>query len=80
MRASRTLVTYARPEAFAPHTCSLLTKIGYRLLTEEEFKQARAAGEIDRPDLLIADERRLGELPEEEGCAAPGSSSRASVA
>lgn len=64
----RTLVAYARPEAFSPRTVSLLGKLGYRILDPEEFERqyAHLEGEV-QPDLYLADERRIGEVPEIPG-------------
>jgi len=65
----RVLVAHARPEAFAPQTWSILGKLGFRILTPEEFENQPGGGDPDAtiPDLRIVDERRLGEVSEADG-------------
>jgi hypothetical protein len=65
---SRLLVAHARQEAFAPKTWSILGKLGYEILTPEQFENQPHVDNRDsvRPDLRIVDERRLGEIPEIE--------------
>lgn len=63
----RTLVAYARPEAFSSRTVGLLGKLGYRVLEPEEFERRHGRDDDAQPDLYLADERRLGEVPEIPG-------------
>jgi hypothetical protein len=62
---SRLLVAYARPEAFVDKTRLILGRLGYHIVTPEDFERMRgtSAGAGRSPDLLIVDERRLAELP-----------------
>lgn len=61
---NRFLLSHAPPEAYAPMTRAILAKLGYAILTPEEFE--RVAGEADvRPVLRIVDERQLAEVPDE---------------
>jgi len=65
----RTLVAYARPEAFVPRTQAILAHLGYRIVSADEFDGLPPGedGEPRRPDLAIVDERRLGEIEEADG-------------
>jgi hypothetical protein len=68
---NRLLVSYARPEAYVEHTETILGRLGYGLLTAEAYEEGLPEGGergIDTPkaDLLIVDERRLGEIPDTE--------------
>jgi hypothetical protein len=65
----RRLVAYAPKHAFVDKAVSILARLGYRILTSEEFSQQAEDDELapPRPDLYIVDERRLAEVPEDEG-------------
>ena len=65
----RRLVAYAPKQAFVDKTVPILGRLGYRILTSEEFSQQAEDDELSppRPDLHIVDERRLAEVPEDEG-------------
>jgi hypothetical protein len=63
------LVSYASPEAFAPVTRPMLARLGYAILTPEQF--AAVAGEDELPDLFVADERSLADLPDDLGGRVP---------
>ncbi len=68
----RTLVCHASEDAFAEWTCPIMKRLGYAMLTPEEFEELAAASEdLVRADLRIVDERNLGEVPEDGGVAAP---------
>jgi len=69
----RTLVAYASPQAFVPRTAEILARLGYEILTPEAYEAhlLREDHESATPDLLIADERRIAEVPEFEGEAPP---------
>jgi hypothetical protein len=63
---SRLLVAHAREEAFVPRTRSILSNLGYRILTPEELEALHPEEDPPLPDLRIVDERRMGEIPDEE--------------
>ncbi len=67
----RVLVTHAAPRALAPITRLILSKLGYAILTPEEFEPLARALDRPRPDLRIVDERSLGEVPHDESPAVP---------
>jgi hypothetical protein len=72
MRVTRRLiVSHARDEAYLPLTRVILAKLGYALVSAEEW--AALPGELAErtPDLRIVDERRLGEIPEDESPSPP---------
>jgi len=62
----RILVTHAQPEALAPMTRLILSRLGYAILTPEEFAPLAQTLERGRPDLRIVDERSLLEVPEDD--------------
>jgi hypothetical protein len=62
----RVLVTHAQPEALAPMTRLILSRLGYAILTPEEFAPLAQTLERGRPDLRIVDERTLLEVPEDD--------------
>jgi hypothetical protein len=71
-RLRRLLVAHARPDAFAPHARSILSKMGYAIVPEEELASLPEPLQQQRPDLRIVDERRLAEVPDdEEGAPVP---------
>lgn len=58
----RTLLLHASRDALGPMTEVILARLGYTILLPEAF-EARHEAEPDlRPELLLVDERRLGEL------------------
>jgi len=59
----RILVTHAGPEAFAPMTRVILAKMGYAIVTPREFESLSMELDRDRPDLVLADERSLPDVP-----------------
>jgi len=61
----RVLLTHAAPEAFAEVSRTILARLGYALLTPEEFAASRESLGRELPDLRIVDERSLAELPED---------------
>ena len=67
----RVLVTHSAPEALAPITRVILGKLGYAILTPEEFESLAQSMERVRPDLRIVDERNLFEVPEDETPSVP---------
>jgi hypothetical protein len=67
----RVVLTYATDESFAPMSRTILAKLGYTILTPEEFENSAEEMDRDRPDLRIVDERNLPEVPEDGGCSVP---------
>ena len=61
----RVLVTHSAPDALAPITRVILGKLGYAILTPEEFETLAQSMDRVRPDLRIVDERNLFEVPED---------------
>jgi len=66
--SSRTLVSYASPQAFVPRTQAILARLGYEIVAPEDFEANGASAKV--PDLLIVDERRIAEVPEDYGAGA----------
>jgi hypothetical protein len=64
-RLRRLLVAHARPDAFAPHARSILSKMGYAIVPAEDLESLPEPLQDQTPDLRIVDERRLAELPDE---------------
>lgn len=62
---SRIVVSHAPPESYAPMARALLQRLGYELLSPEEFEELAEAQQPKRPDVRIVDERQLGEVPDE---------------
>ncbi len=58
----RLILSYAREDAYVPLTRAILSKMGYSILNEEEWRSLREADHAARPDLRIIDERRMDEL------------------
>ena len=56
----RILVTHAAPEAFAPTTCEMLEKLGYRVMESDDYEAGGATGEV--PAAVLPRERGRGEL------------------
>jgi len=72
--SDRILVTHAAPEAFAPTTCEMLQKLGYRVMEYDEYDEYEAGGSVGASAsaiLRLVDERRLGEIPDEGRCGLP---------
>ncbi len=68
----RLLLSYAASDAYASLTRSLLAKLGYRILPVEELPRLPPVMSRRRPDLRIAEESRLLEIPEDpEGVMIP---------
>ncbi len=64
-RPRRILVSHAAPEAFAPMSRTILAKLGFMIVTPDEYPALAEKMDRDRPDLRIVDERHLAELPDE---------------
>jgi hypothetical protein len=67
----RILVAHAAPEAIAPMTRLILAKLGYAIVTPEEFSTLGPETQRRGPELRIVDERNLGEIPETSGVSPP---------
>jgi len=61
----RILLTHAAPEAFTEVSRTILTKLGYALVTPEEFPTFAESTGRDLPDLRIVDERSLAEIADD---------------
>jgi len=55
------LVYHASQDAFGPRTLEILERLGYRMVRPEDFEACAERGEGTGPDLVLVDERRLGE-------------------
>ena len=64
----RTLVAHASADGFAEGTVSILSRLGYEILSPERFEKRRREGDDGdaghRPDLLLVEESRLREVPD----------------
>ena len=67
----RVVLAHTTDESFAPMSRTILAKLGYTILTSEEFEKVAESLDRDRPDLRIVDERSLPEVPEDGGCSVP---------
>jgi hypothetical protein len=63
----RLVLTDAPPEAFPGLSRSILAKLGYQIVTPEEFDNISESAELDRPDLRIVDERTLTSVDDDGG-------------
>jgi hypothetical protein len=64
---SRILVSHAAPEAYAPMTRAILSKLGYSIMQPDEYEVYLDEAAVDEPTpaLRIVDERQLAEVPDE---------------
>jgi len=63
-----TIVSYARSEAYAQRTQSILGKLGYAIwMAEEHYARAEELRDEDPPVLRLVDERRLAEVDDDRG-------------
>jgi hypothetical protein len=67
----RIVLTDAAPESFSELSRPILAKLGYQIVTNDEFPHVAAEQETDRPDLRIIDERNLIDLYEDSGPPVP---------
>jgi hypothetical protein len=67
----RVVLNYATEDSFAPMSRAILAKLGYTIVTPEEFEIIGERLGCDRPDLRIVDERSLPEVPEDGDCSVP---------
>ena len=61
------IISYARADAYVPLARVILARMGYSIVPAEEWEDLPTADRDRTPDLRIVDERRLGEIPEDEG-------------
>ncbi len=67
----RLMVVHAAPEAIAPMTRVILAKLGYVIVTAEEFESLGPEVVRRGPELRIVDERNLADIPEDKGAQVP---------
>ena len=66
----RLILSFARPDAYVPMARAILGRMGYAIVSPEEWLASEAlASRV--PQLAIVDERRLPELPSEAFAATP---------
>jgi hypothetical protein len=65
------MVVQAAPEAIAPMTRVILAKLGYVIVTPEEFESLGPDIVRRGPELRIVDERNLADIPEDKGAQVP---------
>jgi len=63
----RVLVAYVRPQCFVDKTESILGRLGYLILTPDDFEARASDLPPGSPHLFLADERLLEEVPSPEG-------------
>jgi hypothetical protein len=61
----RIFLAHTGSEAFSERSRVILSKLGYAIVTPEEFEACAEFTEHGCPDLRIVDERSLGEVPED---------------
>lgn len=64
---ARNILLHASRDALGPMTDVILAKLGYSIVVPEDFEVMRAGSPDLRPDLLLVDERRLGEAAAYDG-------------
>ena len=71
--STRSVLCDAPNDAFAPKTREILGRLGYALFGPAEWEERRQGQLEQRPDLLLLDDRRLGEaeIYEEQGDPVP---------
>ena len=63
--ASRIILAHAGREAFSERSRSILARLGYLIVSPEDFDACSQSLGRDRPDLRIVDERSIAEVPDE---------------
>ena len=66
----RLILSFARPDAYVPLARAILGRIGYAIVSPEEWRESEALAQRE-PELYIVDERRLAELPDDPRAATP---------
>lgn len=71
--STRSILCDASSDAFAPKTREILGRLGYTLVDPDEWEEQRRGQPEQRPDLLLLDDRRLGEceIYQEDGDPVP---------
>jgi len=64
----RLILSLARPEAYVPLARAILGRMGYAIVSPEEWKQSPSLAERS-PELCIVEERQLAQLPGEPSLA-----------
>jgi hypothetical protein len=59
----RLILSFARPEAYVPMARAILGRMGYAIVSPDEWKESEALAQRP-PELAILEERRLAELPD----------------
>ena len=67
----RIVVVHASSEAIAPITRVILAKLGYMIVTPEEFESLDPERVRGGPAMRIVDERNLADIPDDNGSSAP---------
>jgi len=65
-KARRLIISYAHPEAYVPLARVILARMGYSIIPAEEWEDLPTADRARTPDLRIVDERRIGEISEDD--------------
>jgi hypothetical protein len=68
-KARRLIISYAHANAYVPLARVILAKMGYPIVSAEEWEDLPPGDRERTPDLRIVDERQLGEIPEDAGLA-----------
>jgi hypothetical protein len=63
--AQRIILSHASPEAFTPMALTIMSKLGYAILSPEEFAESAEFQGLEAPALRIVDERSLPDVPED---------------
>lgn len=64
-KARRLIISHARPDAYSPLARVVLAKMGYPIVSAEDWEDLPNADRDRTPDLRIVDERRIGEIPDD---------------
>ncbi len=62
----RLILSHAGEEAYVPLARAVLSKMGYAIVTEDELGDLPPILAGQEPELRIVDERRMGEVPDED--------------
>ena len=71
LEPNRVLVTHTAPDTFPRADREILAKLGYVIVSQEEFDEHFYTIDRPRPDLRIVDERQLAEVPEDSSGSVP---------
>jgi len=59
----RLILSFARPDAYVPMARAILGRMGYAIVSPEEWQESEALA-ARSPELAVVEERRLAELPD----------------